>query len=120
MEPQQTFDPTRAPASGDRTPCEEIGLILDKPPVLIEGELASGTRLTQRGITALFTTRFRRRSDTRIGRHFSYELTFSDHVDRLGARRLSAEQQARVLAHGRPRKITSGETVTDANKQASS
>ena len=49
MEQHRKFDPTRAEhAGGDRTPSEEIGLILDKPPILIEGKLASGTRLTQR------------------------------------------------------------------------
>jgi len=54
MEQHRTFDPTRAEhaggehAGGDRTPGEEIGLIIDNPPVLIEGALESGTRLTQR------------------------------------------------------------------------
>jgi len=49
MERHRTFDPTRAEhPDGDRTPGEEIGLILDNPPVLIEGALGSGTRLTQR------------------------------------------------------------------------
>jgi AraC family transcriptional regulator len=49
MERRRTFKPTRdGRAGGDRTPSEEIGLILDNPPVLIEGALGSGARLTQR------------------------------------------------------------------------
>ena len=49
MEQRRTFEPARdGRAGGDRTPSEEIGLILDNPPVLIEGTLGSGTRLTER------------------------------------------------------------------------
>jgi AraC family transcriptional regulator len=49
MEQRRTFEPARdGRAGGDRTPSEEIGLILDNPPVLIEGALGSGARLTRR------------------------------------------------------------------------
>jgi NAD(P)-dependent dehydrogenase (short-subunit alcohol dehydrogenase family) len=49
MERHRTFELARDGRAGrDRPPGEEIGLILDNPPVLIEGALGSGTRLTQR------------------------------------------------------------------------
>src|SRR5262245_55755951 len=49
MEQRRTFEPARdGRVGGERTPSEEIGLILDHPPVLIEGTLGSGTRLTER------------------------------------------------------------------------
>jgi len=49
MEQRRTFEPARdGRAGGDRTPSEEIGLILDNPPLLIERTLGSGTRLTER------------------------------------------------------------------------
>lgn len=49
MEPPRTFEPARdGQGSGDRTPSEEIGLILDHPPVLVERTLGIGARLTER------------------------------------------------------------------------
>jgi AraC family transcriptional regulator len=49
MEQRRTLEPDRdGRTGGDRTPSEEIGLILDNPPALIEGRLGGGTQITER------------------------------------------------------------------------